>query len=137
VPITNMPDWFPSERDRWEGYEPQRDEILAHIDGPPILPGVLWLSGDFHFGCITRLEPLGHRFSDQWEVFMGHGANLPNPAWVPLSESVGDQFAFVTGKDNFVRFVCDPLATPPRITAQFIDGDGTILHTRDFDYPST
>lgn len=137
VPITNMPDWYPSEKDRWEGYEPQRLEILSLIDGPPILPGVLWLSGDFHFGCVTRLEPEGQRFSNQWEVFMGQGANIPNPAWVPLAEEVGDgQFAFVTDRNNFVRFICDPISTPPRISAQFIDENGTVLHRHEFEFPT-
>jgi len=137
VPITNMPLNYPIEKDRWEGYETQRTEILSHIDGPPLLPGVLWLSGDFHFGAITTLEKPPARFSNQREVFMGQGANMTNPAWEPLRDTAGNQFAFVTGTNNYVRFVCDPLATPPRITAEFIDGDGSILHTQDFDFPAS
>ena len=137
VPITNMPVGYPIEKDRWEGYETQRTEILGHIDGPPLLPGVLWLSGDFHFGCIAMVEGPGKRFSNQWEVFMGQGANMSNPAWEALRDTAADQLPFITGTNNYVRFVCDPFASPPRITAQFIDGDGIVLTTRDFDFPST
>jgi len=137
VPITNMPTGYPIEKDRWEGYETQRTEILGHIDGPPLLPGVLWLSGDFHFGCITTVERPGQRFSNQWEVFMGQGANMSNPIWEPLRDTASDQLVFLTGTSNYVKFVCDPFAAPPRITAQFIDGDGTVLHTQDFDFPTS
>ncbi len=135
VPITNMPINYPIEKDRWEGYENQRLEILQFIDGPPILPGVLWLSGDFHFGCVARVEAPPNRFSNQWEVFMGQGANMSNPAWEPLRDTAANQLPFVTGTNNFVRFTCDPFAEPPRITAEFIDGDGTVFHTHTFDFP--
>jgi len=137
VPITDMPDGYPSEKDRWQGYEPQRDEILAHVGGPPLMPGVLWLSGDFHFGAIAKVDAPGGRFSDQWEVFMGQGANAANPVWEAIRDNSAAQFPFVTGTDNYVRFTCDPFATPPRITAEFVDGDGVVLHTQLFDFPAT
>lgn len=136
VPITNMPNGYPAEKDRWEGYPNQRNEILSFIDGPPLIPGVLWLSGDFHFGCVAQVEPPGQRFSNQWEIFMGQGANLANPAWEPLRDTASDQIAFITGTDNFVRFTCDPFASPPAITAEFIDGNGTTLYTHVFENPS-
>ena len=136
VPITDMPEGYPAEKDRWQGYEPQRDEILAHVGGPPLMPGVLWLSGDFHFGAIAKVDAPGGRFSDQWEVFMGQGANAANPVWEAIRDGSAAQFPFVTGTNNYVRFVCDPFATPPRITAEFVDGDGVVLHTQSFDSPA-
>lgn len=131
VPITDMPSTFPQEKDRWEGYEPQRGEILGHISGPPGVPGVLWLSGDFHFGAVTHVDPPGGKFPEQYEVFMGQGANMPNPVW-PALVDVKPQFDFVTGTNNYVKFVCDPIADPPTITATFLDGDGAELHTQVF-----
>lgn len=130
VPITDMPANYPSDKDRWEGYEQQRHEILSHIAGPPGVPGVLWLSGDFHFGSVAMVDPPGGKFADQWEIFMGQGANMPNPAW-PALEGV-PQFTFVTGENNYVKFVCDPIAQPPTITATFIDGDGAELYQQVF-----
>lgn len=137
VPITDMPEGYPAEKDRWQGYEPQRDEILAHIGGPPLMPGVLWLSGDFHFGAVAKVDAPGARFADQWEIFMGQGANAANPVWEAIRDGSAAQFPFVTGTNNYVRFVCDPFATPPRITAEFIDGDGVVLHTQQFDFPTS
>ncbi|MCC6624317.1 MAG: alkaline phosphatase D family protein [Deltaproteobacteria bacterium] len=126
VPITDMPSTYPAEKDRWEGYIPQRNEILNHVLGPPGVPGTLWISGDFHFGAIARVDPPGGKFNSIWEVFMGQGANMANPVWSALGD-VPAQFPFLTGTNNFVKFICDPHADPPVITAVFIDGDGKEL----------
>ncbi|MFO0747922.1 MAG: alkaline phosphatase D family protein [Myxococcota bacterium] len=128
VPITDMPVTYPQDKDRWEGYPAQRDEILGLTKS---IPGVLWLSGDFHFGAVCSVDPPGGRFEAQWEVFMGQGANMPNPVWPALAD-IQPQFAFVTGTNNYVRFVCDPIADPPTLTATFIDGDGAELYTQAF-----
>jgi len=132
VPITDMPPAYASEKDRWEGYPPQRNEILSHVLGPPGVPGTLWLSGDFHFGAICHVDPPGGKFNSIWEVFMGQGANMANPVW-PALQDVPAQFPFLTGTDNFVKFICDPHKSPPTITAVFIDGDGRELVRQELD----
>lgn len=55
--------------DNWNGYASQRREILNHIVNNDI-GGVLWLSGDVHFGGVCKVEASGP-WSDVWEVVMG------------------------------------------------------------------
>lgn len=124
VPITDMPSFFPSEDDRWEGYPDQREAILDHVAG---ISGVVWLSGDFHLGASARVEKTGPR-NAMVEYFMGPSGQLPNPAWLLLNtQAQKDQFPFVTGTMNTTRFTVDPTATPPSCTVEVIDGDGKLL----------
>jgi phosphodiesterase/alkaline phosphatase D-like protein len=58
-----------SGTDNWNGYASQRREILQHIAANS-LRGVVWLSGDVHFGAVCRVEPSG-AWTDIWEVIMG------------------------------------------------------------------
>ncbi|MBL8680729.1 MAG: alkaline phosphatase D family protein [Myxococcales bacterium] len=58
-----------SDGDNWNGYVSQRNEILNHIANND-LRGVLWLSGDVHFGGVCRVEASGP-WSNIWEVVMG------------------------------------------------------------------
>ncbi len=124
VPFTNMSPLYPSGKDRWQGYPEQRGPLLAHMAE---IPGVFWLSGDFHFGALAHLEPFGTG-SAMWEVFMGHVAQIPNPAALLLDKLPG-QFPFVTAEANTVRFTADPLATPPKLEVTFVSAKGAVLHT--------
>jgi alkaline phosphatase D len=63
-----------ADSDNWNGYASQRSEILSHINNNG-LRGVVWLSGDVHFGGVCSVEAAGP-WSDIWEVIMGPaGAN--------------------------------------------------------------
>jgi alkaline phosphatase D len=126
VPITDMPDFFITANDRWEGYGPQRDEILAHMD---TIPGCVWVSGDFHFGAISRIAIDGPG-ADTYEIYMGPGGQIQNPAYLLLNaQAYKDQFKLATATHNHVRFTADPTATPAILTVEFVDGDGDVFHT--------
>jgi hypothetical protein len=128
VPITNFPSQAISESDRWEGYPVQRDEILGHIHGEG-LTGVVWLTGDFHFGAMTRLEPPPHPWSGQREVLMGPGDQFISPAWLLLGLGDGElQFSAAMGEVNYTRFTADPTGLSPTLTVEFISADGDVLH---------
>ncbi|MFO0558585.1 MAG: alkaline phosphatase D family protein [Polyangiales bacterium] len=73
-----------ADSDNWNGYPSQRREILNHIVNNNIR-GVLWLSGDVHFGGICKVEAAG-AWSNVWEVIVGpSGSNRDgNP---PLNDS--------------------------------------------------
>jgi len=63
-----------ADSDNWNGYAGARREILNHIASNRIR-GVVWLSGDVHFGGVCRVEASG-AWRDIWEVIMGPaGAN--------------------------------------------------------------
>ncbi len=71
VPIVNRPG---GDGDNWNGYASQRRELLNHISNNR-LRGVVFLSGDVHFGAVCKVEASGP-WSDIWEVIMGPaGAN--------------------------------------------------------------
>lgn len=78
VPMTKMLGvWEAANDDRWQGYEIQRQELLDFMFDNQIR-GVLFLSGDFHFGYIAKVDPLGPA-SKYLEIAVGPTANGPNP----------------------------------------------------------
>lgn len=128
VPITNMPFLYVSAGDRWEGYDAQRDDIVAHSAA---IPNVFWLSGDFHFPAIARVDPSGPG-NNMFEFFMGPGGNLTNPAWpILLVGNRAPQFEWVAGDNNYTRFTADPVGMT--LTVEFVDGDGDVVHDQTFN----
>ncbi|MES2504852.1 MAG: alkaline phosphatase D family protein [Myxococcota bacterium] len=101
VPISEFP--FPMASDRWEGYPVQRQEILGFIDEFRI-PGILWVSGDFHFTSKGRVSKKGFG-ANQIEVLAGPGAQLPNVAGYALKTS--SQFDWVHVKNSYLVIDCD------------------------------
>ena len=73
VPMTRMGDYWPVMAGRWEGTPVQRDALLDHIVGA-CLRNVWFLTGDFHFPAIARVEPEGPRRRIR-EIFVGPGGN--------------------------------------------------------------
>jgi alkaline phosphatase D len=128
VPITNFPLLFDVVAiDRWEGYAAARREILSFIENERI-GGVLWLSGDFHFGSAGRVSPAGEVGSQAIEVLVGPAAQDPNPLWATLVDTA--QFDFATGTNNTTVFDLDPSARTATVT--FHDDEGTVLATRSY-----
>ena len=78
VPITAWPELLSVViDDRWEGYRSQREELLDWIVEEDV-SNVFFISGDFHCGAVTRVEPSGPR-SGLYEVLVGPGGNANNP----------------------------------------------------------
>jgi alkaline phosphatase D len=124
VPITSFHGVYDLLRsDRWEGYPAARHEILDHIVREHI-DGVWWLSGDFHFGSISRVDRDGP-YARMREVLMGPGRQHLNPFW---GWNEGSQFEFLTPANNYVAFRCDPLRNEVEIT--FVGPEGETLVRR-------
>ena len=134
VPITEMPWYIPEKSDRWQGWADQRTEILDHIVNE--VEGVVWLTGDFHFGGIMKVGVVDSPHHELYEIMVGPGAQLGNPAWIPLfnDPEVKGQFPFLTGFSNYTRFSLQPESDPPSITVEFVAGSGGIIHS-DVLYP--
>ena len=77
VPITRMPPLWLSADDRWQGYGAQRQELIDFIIDNDI-HNVFFLTGDFHTGFVSHVEPEGEG-RRIWEVAVGPGGNGPNP----------------------------------------------------------
>jgi alkaline phosphatase D len=132
VPISDFPTAFdlPSfQRDRWEGYPRQREEILRFIDDNAI-NGVLWISGDFHFASIGKVARSGVG-ANQTEVLAGPGAQSGNVAGLSLPR---EQFPWSSTTNNYTSFELIP--SERRIRVYWHDGGGSVIHTAEVDYPA-
>lgn len=129
VPMTKMPDLWILQGDRWQGYEPAREEILGFLEDNDI-DNVWFVSGDFHVGFVARLEQEGFR-SRLWEVAVGPGGNLGNPIMAFVLGGQREdvfpraQFAYGEGKLAATRLKFDPGSDSVHI--KFTAQDGTVL----------
>lgn len=127
VPITDLSVIFGSaqETDRWSGYPAQREEILSHIAGNGIA-GVLWLTGDVHYGQLGRVDPAGGTAADQWEVLCGPGGSQLN---VLADLFIGaEQLPLVFAQWNTTFFTCDP--GTGEVTVRWVGDDGAVIAER-------
>lgn len=144
VPMTEfLGVWEAADSDRWQGYKIQRREILDYLTDNKIT-GVLFLSGDFHFGFIAKVERLGPN-EKQLEIAVGPTANGPNPLAV-LAETGDlspddlfppDQFIHFSGSWAAATLIeLDPLNE--KIRVKHIDGRedsyNQILYDGEIDF---
>jgi alkaline phosphatase D len=117
VPISNYPGAFFALTldDRWQGYPAERTELLEFIEGRNI-PGVLWLTGDFHMGVAGRVSATGPG-STMREIAAGPAGQFANPS---PSYPAPPQFDFATAEHNVAVLDLDPAAGTVRV--RFLDG---------------
>jgi alkaline phosphatase D len=125
VPIGEFPGQSALNNDAWPAYKAQRTEILEFIDQKPV-SGVVWVSGDFHFGSIGRVSPNGAG-ANQLEILAGPGGQSGNPLHYTLGKP---QFDYATGTSNYTLLRFHPDRRELQVT--FIDGDGTTLTDRSY-----
>jgi alkaline phosphatase D len=77
VPITRMPDVWPETRDRWQGYDAQRQVLLDAIVEHDVRH-VWFLTGDLHVGFVSHVEPSGPAYRVR-EIALGPGGSGINP----------------------------------------------------------
>ena len=107
--------------DRWQGYS-QREELLQFIEDESI-GGVVFVSGDFHFGEVCHVSAQGELGSHIVEVLVGPGGSFINPMGGMIPQ--GPQFILGLSEWNYTEFVCDPqLGT---IAISFIGDEGDVL----------
>jgi phosphodiesterase/alkaline phosphatase D-like protein len=123
VPITDFYDLLGDVEsiDRWQGFPEQRSEILSHIEESNI-NGVLWVSGDFHFGLISQVSPLGQSGDSMLEVLVGPSGSFLNIMGELLVTT--DQYQQRIAAWCHTRFECNPATG--EILIQYILDDGTI-----------
>ncbi len=108
--------------DRWQGFPEQRAEILGHIEDQGI-DGVLWISGDMHFGSVIWVSPEGELGADQREVMVGPAGSTRMAAVELFPE--GGQYTELLGLWNSVTFGLD--ATLGTVLVRFYGDEGEIL----------
>ena len=128
VPIIDFTDWIGgiSGDDRWQGFPDQRTELLTFIENEG-LTGVLFLSGDMHFGSVCRISRDGDPGDDLWEVMAGPGGSIINPMAL-LPPTWTDQFDLVIAEWNTVLLALDPEAGTVGVT--FVNDAGDVIGER-------
>jgi hypothetical protein len=108
--------------DRWQGYPEQRTELLSFIEDENI-GGVLWITGDFHFGTISKIGALGELGEDRWEVMVGPSGSTLNP----LAEIYDnpEQFPVMFAAWNSTVLELDPARG--EVAIRYIGDDGAVL----------
>ena len=123
VPITDMEDLIGEVEaiDRWQGFASQRTEILSHIEENDI-PGVLWISGDFHFGFIAQVGRTGEVGDSMMEVLVGPTGSFINIMGELLVTT--EQYQQALPEWCHTRFECNPQTG--EVFIQYILDDGSI-----------
>ena len=127
VPITAFGGalWQPFAPDRWEGFPLQREDILTYIDDHKI-PGVLWVSGDFHLGLAGRVDIQGPG-AKAIEILVGPGSSDPNPS---PAYPTGPQWDFTSGRNTYSTFDFD--VAEHAVEVDFRDATDQVLFSKRY-----
>lgn len=127
VPIIDFSDLIGEVEaiDRWQGFPEQRFEILSHIEDNAI-SGVLWLSGDFHFGLVAKVSAEGSIGDSMMEVLNGPTGSFLNIMGELMVTT--DQYQDAVAAWTYSRFECNPQTG--EVAVSFIDDDGQVLLER-------
>lgn len=122
VHFTDHQDLFGSLQasDRWQGFPEQRQ---AALEAALAVPGVLWLTGDMHYGGVCRVAPAGQPGFEQFEVAAG-----------PSGSFLNELVAFYEPSEQYLTFIADwswcLLELDPgtgQVRVQFIGDAGQVL----------
>lgn len=129
VHVTDHTDLFSTAQaeDRWQGYPSQRDTLIAAAEDAS---GVLFVTGDMHFGALQQAAPEGQPGDGLWEVAAGPAGSAPLPVTdiAALQGGPTAQYAELAAAWNWARFTVDPGAGTIRV--QLVGVDGIVLADR-------
>lgn len=108
--------------DRWQGFTAQRTEILDHIANQQI-PGVLWITGDFHIGGVIFVDAPGGVAQDVPEIFAGPSGTSINAAAQFINPSA--RIPIIIKQFNYTLFEANP--ANGRVDITFIGDTGAII----------
>jgi alkaline phosphatase D len=137
VPITDLEPLLEEIQleDRWSGFPDQRDEILSFVQDEGI-EGVLWLSGDLHYGQVGLVGQAGALGAADWEVLVGPSGSQINPwpgivAQGPAYDELQEQYPVLLSARTSCLFELDPEIGTVRV--RFVDDDDVVLAEMTFD----
>ncbi len=129
VPITDL-SFLPIVGDfaanqRWQGFSQQRREL---VDACGDVPGVLFVSGDFHIGAAAQIDADDESGAGITEVLSGPGGS-PIDRRYSLIRARGRIKAAIR-EHNYTLFECDP--ADGSVIVKWIDDDGGIIEELTF-----
>ena len=124
VPITDF-SWVPiygdyQASDRWQGHPTERSRILDHIESNGIA-GVLWVSGDFHVGGVTKVEP--NSDTSPWEILTGPGGSPVHDKYRLVPENT--KVPVLVAENNVVVLTLHP--GTGEVHVEFLNNEGTVI----------
>lgn len=109
---------------RWSGHPEQRQALL---EGVAEVEGLIWVTGDMHFGALSYVDPEGGIAAHQVEVMAGPSGSRVNP--IPgFFTGDSSQYPHVIAEVDlwtWCRFVCD--AELGTILVEFRDNNNAIV----------
>ena len=129
VTSIQVTDWSTMLKDaldtsRWSGHPEQRQALL---EGVAEVEGLIWVTGDMHFGALTYVDPEGGTAAHQVEVMAGPAGSRVNP--IPgFFTGDASQYPHVLSEADlwtWCRFVCD--AELGTIAVEFRDNANAIV----------
>ncbi|MCB9765318.1 MAG: alkaline phosphatase D family protein [Alphaproteobacteria bacterium] len=109
------------DEDRWQGYPAQRQVAL---EAALATPGVVFVTGDLHYGGLATVSPPGVDGDDLYEVAAGPSGSFINPI-AELFQGDRAQYPVLLGTWSYCLFEADPGTGTLRVA--FVDDQGTIL----------
>lgn len=106
--------------DRWQGFPEQRAAMIAATEG---VPGVLWVTGDMHYGSLCRVAPEGQPGHTMFEVAAGPSGSFLNEL-VAFYEASG-QYHILLATWSWTLLELDPGTGLVRVA--FIGDTGEVL----------
>jgi hypothetical protein len=139
IPVTNMDGLLLGieEDNQWShaNYAAQRSELLSALQ---TVPGVLFLSGDFHFGGLFHVGDKGTPEYGIFELLSGPGGSQINPyislklgIFVRLFDIFDRQFTKIITTWTFTKLTCNPLTK--KVLIQFVGDTGKIVWATELD----
>ena len=125
VPIFDFTDTVMQDAgidDRWQGFPAQRSQILEFIRDHTVT-GVVWISGDVHFGAIGQVDIFGGPGDGLWDVLVGPCGSAVNPAAYLLE--VNERLPVLVADFSTTIFEADPNAGTLR--CRFVGDAGQTL----------
>ncbi len=111
--------------DRWQGYPEQRAQLVTAAAS---VPGVLFVTGDMHYGAVQRLDAEGGPGADLYEVAAGPGGSRIFPV-VDIAGIGGGGFPpqYETMLQTWTFSVLDFDPGTGEVRVQFIDDDDVVV----------
>ncbi|MEZ4242094.1 MAG: alkaline phosphatase D family protein, partial [Myxococcota bacterium] len=118
---------------RWQGFPAQREALLAAASSRP---GVVFVTGDMHYGGIQWVSPAGALGADQVELAVGPAGAQPwaVSAWLAAHGGVPDQYEALvdTWSVTLLELVPAGVDEGPALRVRYLDDAGRLLVARSF-----
>lgn len=113
-----------ADTDRWQGYPSQRAELLLAASE---VPGVLFITGDMHFGAVQRVDPEGGVGAGLVEIAAGPSGSRLFPILDVAELAGGPPAQYLTLLDTWSWSEIELDPGTGSVLVRFVGDDGSVL----------